>query len=32
MPKYNLRRIFNPTKEEQEEDRQKYKELYYELA
>lgn len=28
----NLRRIFNPTKEEQEEDRQKYKKLHYELA
>ena len=27
-----LRRIFNPTREEQEEDRQKYKALYYELA
>ncbi len=27
-----LRRIFNPTKEEQEEDRQKYKKLHYELA
>lgn len=27
-----LRRIFNPTKEEQEEDRQRYKELHYELA
>lgn len=32
MPKYNLRRIFNPTKEEQEEDWQKYKKLHYELA
>lgn len=30
--KYDLRRIFNPTKEEQEEDRQKCKELHYELA
>ena len=30
--KYDLRRIFNPTKEEQEEDRKRYKELHYELA
>lgn len=30
--KYNFRRIFNPTKEEQEEDRRKYKALHYELA
>ena len=27
-----LRRIFNPTEEEQEEDRRKHKELHYELA
>ena len=27
-----LRRIFNPTKEEQEEDRQKYKKIHYELV
>ena len=30
--KYDLRRIFNPTQEEQEEDRKRYKELHYELA
>lgn len=30
--RYDFRRIFNPTKEEQEEDRKRYKELHYELA
>ena len=30
--KHNLRRIFNPTKEEQEEDRKRYKEMHYSLA